>query len=99
MAGAGLDLYAGTTGGSKAINQTSTLAQKISITVTGGSDAHRSATDGPLSYMELHLTKGGNAESRIEVSIFSGVAYTGQVITKETIIVSKIDPLETNYKY
>jgi hypothetical protein len=125
-----LDLYSGTDQPSgKEINSTSSLAQKIRIGAGSGtgSSAHGNSEDGPLAYLELHLTKATKEEARIEVSICAGqkalgvagsqpgdaglsanraaadptgfcAASSGTIISKETIVVSKINPT-VDYKY
>jgi len=128
-----LNLYGGTDqADGKVINSTWTLAQKIRVSAGSGTgtSAHGNLEDGPLSYVELHLTKASAPEARIEVSICAGqIALNtggaggqaadrdpthdtgfctgagtgngvtgGQIISKETIIVSRIDAT-TDYRY
>jgi hypothetical protein len=122
---ASLNLYSGTNQPSgKLINSTSTLAQKIRIGAGSGTgtSAHGNMEDGPLSYLELHLTKASKEEARLEVSICSGqaalnsggqggqsanrpagdatgfcAAGTGSIMSKETIVVSRIDSAANTY--
>jgi hypothetical protein len=93
-----LDLYSGTDQNARAVNRTSTLGQKISLTGREGLVNHDD-TDGPVAYLELHLYKASQGEAEIEVSISSGDMHTPTVISKETIVVSKIDPTSVDYKY
>lgn len=81
-----LDMYTGTTLGSKAINSTSTLGQPITLSA---------AAEGPLTYLKLHLEKTTDSgEAIIEVSVAAGnyasAATPGTIVAKETISVGKI---------
>jgi len=89
----------GSTVGGKKINSTSTLGQTILVGTSG------SLQFGPLTYIELHLEKPTDADAVIEVSIGAGgfpdapTANQGMKLCNETIIVSKITPGQTDYKY
>jgi len=79
-----LNLYTGTTSGSKYINQTTSLGQKISmpeIFNTGANvDNVNDGLDfGPLTYMEFHFEKASEPEARLEVTIVSSCTSSGNL--------------------
>merc|ERR1711988_181793 len=99
-----LNLYSGTVLGHKFVNSTTSLGQLIKLTDQNYPNNHEKTgnvlnvnnVEGPLSYIELHLEKASEEQAVIEVSIGAGGfpahhANAGTTISKETIVVSKIE--------